>query len=82
VENFWSLTWGLPRWHWSLSAPGSLCQHACRLYSAVKINHANFRTIEELVRNGTCDSGRMSHNINYPGREPGFLRDLGEHDTC
>ncbi len=64
------------------SAPGAFRQHACRLDSADQIDDSNFGTIEELVRNGARGSWRMSNNINYPRREPGFLRDLGEHDSC
>src|SRR5439155_15737625 len=62
-------------------ASGALRQHARRLDSADQIDDANFGTLEELVRNGARGSRRMSHNIDYPCGKPGFLRDLGEHDS-
>ena len=62
--------------------PGSLRQHACGLDSADQIDDPDFGTIEELVRNGARGSWRMSNNVNHPRREPGFLRDLCEHNSC
>ena len=62
-------------------APGAFRQHTCGLNSADQIDDPDFGTIEELVRNGARGSWRMSNNINYPGREPGFLRDLCEHNS-
>src|SRR6266851_5184108 len=62
-------------------ASGALGQHARRLDSADQIDDANFGTLEELVRNDARGSRRMSNNIDYPCRKPGFLGDLGEHNS-
>src|ERR1041385_8503425 len=61
---------------------GAFRQQASRFHAADEIDDSDLGTIEELVCDRAGGSRRMSHDVNHASGESGFLRTLGEHNSC